>query len=268
MNSEFATFWEHLDVLRSVIIRMLIVTMAVTIIAFCFKEALFFVVLAPQSPDFVTYQWFDQLSTWFGQLTSSELGLLPASGDTFSVRLINTELAQQFIIHMKVAFYAGIVVASPYILFELFRFVAPALYRQERHYATILVGGAYVMFFVGAIFAYFVIFPFTFRFLGTYQVAETVDNTITLESYISTMLALTLAMGVVFEMPVMSWLLAKLHLLKSTYMTRFRKHVIVGIVIVAAIITPTSDAFTLMVVSVPMWLLYEVSILIVRKTEA
>ena len=282
-NTESATFWEHLDELRSVIIRILIVAMVISVVAFCFKNLLFAVVLAPQSSDFITYQWFEQITRLCASLFGVEAGNVadasnaaasassasfaaPVS-DTFSVKLINTELAQQFIIHMKVAFSAGIILSSPYILYEVFRFISPALYQNERRYAVHLVGGAYIMFLVGAAFSYFVIFPFTFRFLGTYQVADFVENTITLESYISTMMALTLALGLVFEMPVMSWLLGKMHLLQSSYMVSYRKHVVVAILIAAAIITPTSDAFTLMIVSVPMWMLYELSIIIVRKVN-
>lgn len=258
------SFWEHLDELRSVIIKILVVTIVFSVVAFCFKEVLFAVVLAPQDSSFVTYRWFDDLGAWLSRLVGADIGLMPQGNGGFSVKLINTELAQQFIIHMKVAAYAGLIIASPYILYQVFRFISPALYENERRYATRLVGSSYLMFLIGALFSYFVIFPFTFRFLGTYQVNEMVENTITLESYISTMVALILAMGIVFEMPVMSWLLAKMHLLKADYMTKYRRHVIVCIVLIAAIITPTSDAFTLMIVSVPMWILYEVSIWLVR----
>ena len=268
-SSENATFWEHLDELRSVIIRILVVAMAVSVVAFCFKSILFKAVLAPQSADFITYQWFDAIGTWLRGVLGTAADFVPGMTDDtpFNVRLINTELAQQFIIHMKVAFCVGVLLTSPYIIYQIFRFISPALYQNERRYALRLVGGAYVMFLIGAAFSYLVIFPFTFRFLGTYQVADLVENTITLESYISTMMALTIAMGVVFEMPVLSWLLAQMHLIHSSYMTRYRKHVIVVILTAAAIITPTSDAFTLMIVSVPMWLLYELSILIVRAVN-
>ena len=261
MSSEPVTFWDHLDVLRSVIIRIAVVTLAFGVLAFCFKEPLFAIVLGPQDPSFVTYELFSLIERWFANLVGSNV---TETASDFHVSLINTELAQQFIIHMKVAIYAGLITASPYVIYQIFRFVSPALYENERKYAVHLVCGSYVMFMIGVLFSYFIIFPFTFRFLGTYQVAEFVENTITLESYISTLTALTLVLGVIFEMPVMSWILAKMGLLKHTYMTRYRKHVIIGILILAAIITPTSDAFTLLLVSIPMWLLYEVSILIVK----
>lgn len=264
---EQLTFWDHLDELRSVIIRMIIAVVVVSAVAFCFKDILFAVILAPEQSSFITYQWFDSVLTWMSNTFGWEW--LDESTDdlVFSVPLINTELAQQFIIHMKAAFYAGILICSPYLLYELFRYISPALYQNEKKYMFRLVGSGYVMFIVGVVFSYFILFPFTFRFLGTYQVDTMVVNTITIESYMSTMVALIIAMGLIFEMPVMSWILAKMHLLKAEYMSRYRRHVIVTILIVAAIITPTADAFTLMVVSLPMWLLFEISILIVRRTN-
>ena len=266
MSNEPVTFWDHLDALRSVIIRIAVVTLVFGVLAFCFKEPLFAVVLAPQDGSFITYQLFSQVELWFAELVGSNPADVATASD-FYVALINTELAQQFIIHMKVAFFAGLIAASPYVIYQLFKFVSPALYENERRYAVHLVCGSYLMFMLGVLFSYFIIFPFTFRFLGTYQVADFVENTITLESYISTFVALTLVLGIIFEMPVMSWILAKMRLLKHTYMTRYRKHVIVGILILAAVITPTSDAFTLMLVSIPMWMLYELSILIVKLTN-
>ena len=236
------------------------------VLAFCFKEPLFAIVLGPQDGSFITYQLFSQVEQWFGTLVGMDVKEMVAATD-FHVALINTELAQQFIIHMKVAFFAGLIAASPYVLYQLFKFISPALYENERKYAVQLVFGSYVMFILGVLFSYFVIFPFTFRFLGTYQVADDVANTITLESYISTFVSLTLVLGIIFEMPVMSWILAKMQLLKASYMTQYRRHVIVAILILAAIITPTSDAFTLLLVSIPMWLLYELSILIVKVTN-
>ena len=123
--------------------------------------------------------------------------------EPFSVRLINTGLAQQFIIHMKTALCAGVLCASPYIIYQLFRFVSPALYDNERRYVTQVVGGGYAMFGLGVLISYFLIFPLTFRFLGTYQVSGDVDNLISLESYISTLVMMCLAMGIVFEIPIL-----------------------------------------------------------------
>ena len=215
--------------------------------AFCLKDELFSVVLAPRSSDFVTYRL---------------LGV-----DPFSIHLMNTGLTEQFMIHMRTAIYAGLLVASPYILYELFRFVSPGLYQNERHYVVWIVGAAYVMFLMGTLVNYFVVFPLTVRFLGTYQVSPDVANMLTLQSYIDTLIGMSLVMGVVFELPVVCGLLGHMGLINNRMMSEYRRHAIVAILIVAAIITPTTDMFTLFVVALPIYLLYELSIQIVRITK-
>jgi sec-independent protein translocase protein TatC len=168
-------------------------------------------------------------------------------------------------IHMKVALMTGILVASPYIIYLLFRFISPALYENERRYSIRITVTAYVMFLVGVVVNYLLIFPLTVRFLGTYQVSEEVVTMLTITSYIDTLLMMSLVFGILFEIPVISWLLAKAGMLKASWMTEYRRHAIVAILIVAAIITPTADVLTLIIVSLPIWLLYEVSILLVRS---
>ena len=242
--SEPLTFWDHLDELRSVFIRILVVTAAAAVVAFCLKDELFAIVLAPRSSDFITYRL---------------MGVEP-----FCVNLMNTGLTEQFMIHMKTAMYAGILVALPYIIYMLFGFISPALYDNERKYATLLCGSGYVMFMLGTLLNYFLIFPLTVKFLGTYQVSEDVANMLTLQSYMDTLLMMNLVMGIVFELPVVSWILGRMGLVNARMMKSFRRHAVVAIVAVAAIITPTTDAFTLIVVALPIWLLYEVSIVIVR----
>ena len=185
----------------------------------------------------------------------------------FSVRLINTGLAEQFVIHMKVSLYAGLLCASPYVIYLLFRFVSPALYDNERRYAVRTVGAGYVMFLLGTALNYFLIFPLTFRFLGTYQVSAEVENTVTLQSYMDTLLMMSLTLGIVFEIPVLCWLLARFGVLTSSFMRRFRRHAVVVVLVAAAVITPTSDVFTLLLVAFPMWLLYEAGIWVVAATE-
>ena len=240
------TFWEHLDVLRGSIIRMLVAAVAAGVVAFVLKDRLFGIVLAPADGAFVTYRL---------------LGIEP-----FTIHLINTGLAEQFMIHMKVAFVAGVLMASPYILYVLFRFISPALYDNERRYSVRLTVAAYVMFIVGLLVNFFVIFPLTVRFLGTYQVSGAVDNMLTISSYVDTLAMMSIVFGIVFEIPVISWLLARFRLLRAEWMSRYRRHAIVAIVAVAAVITPTSDVFTLLIVSLPIWLLYEVSVVIVRNS--
>ncbi len=241
------TFWEHLDVLRACIFKMLAVVVLCGILAFFFKEQLFEIVLAPRNSDFITYRM---------------LGAEP-----FQIHLVNIGLTEQFMIHMKTAFFFGIICASPYLLYLLYKFISPALYLNERHYAVRVVGSGYVMFIIGVLMNYFLIFPLTVRFLGTYQVSTDVENMLSLQSYMDTLLMMSLVFGIVFEIPVISWLLAVFGLLKAEWMQRYRRHAIVVILIVAAVITPTADIFTLIIVSLPIWMLYEISILIVKTTN-
>ena len=215
--------------------------------AFCLKDELFSVVLAPRSSDFVTYRL---------------LGVEP-----FAIHLMNTGLTEQFMIHVRTAIYAGLLVASPYILYELFRFVSPGLYQNERRYAVWIVGAAYVMFIIGTLVNYFVVFPLTVRFLGTYQVSPDVANMLTLQSYVDTLIGMSLVMGIVFELPVVCGLLGRMGLITNRLMSEYRRHAIVAILVVAAIITPTTDVFTLFVVALPIYLLYELSIQIVKFTK-
>lgn len=255
-DTDKQSFWDHLDALRSAIVKSLLAAAVFGAAAFCFKEELFAVILAPKDAGFVTYRLLYALS---GVVTE-------AGASDFFVRLINTGLAEQFVIHMKAALCVGVLCASPYILYQLFRFVSPALYADERKYVVRVVGGGYAMFLLGVAVSYFLIFPLTFRFLGTYQVSGEVENMISLQSYISTLMTMSLAMGLVFEIPILSWLFAKLGFLSAGFMRRYRKHAVVVILVVAAIITPTSDVFTLSLVALPMWLLYEVSIWVVSRT--
>ena len=228
------TFWEHLDELRRRIWYVLLAAMVAGVGCFCFKEQLFAIIMYPK-PD--------------------------------GMQLVNIELTQQLLIHMRVALWAGLLVVSPYILYQMFAFVAPGLYQTERRLAVRAVGCGYLLFLAGVALNYFVIFPFTVRFLGGYQVSAEVENTITLSSYISVLGVMSLVMGVVFELPVLCWLLAKIGVLKADFMKHYRRHAIVVIVILAAIITPTGDPFTLSLVAVPIYALWELSILIVKRVE-
>jgi sec-independent protein translocase protein TatC len=239
-----ATFWDHLDELRDTIIRSIAVLLVFAIVAFVLKDTLFSIVLAPHSSQFVSYRWM--------------------GAEAFSLHLMNTGLTEQFMVHVRIALYAGLLCASPYILYELFRFVSPGLYRNERKAAVKIVGSAYLMFITGTLVNYFIVFPLTVRFLGTYQVSDEVTNMLTLQSYTDTLISMSLVMGAVFELPVVCAILSHAGFINRSMMTRYRRHAIVAILVVSAIITPTTDALTLTVVALPIWLLYEMSILIVR----
>lgn len=257
-RQEVLTFWEHLEELRHVLFRIAVVVVLLMLIAFLFKEELFAIVLAPKNADFVIYRFFCRIA---------DMVSLPSlCPETFYVKIINTQLAAQFVTHMSVSFYAGFLLASPYVIYQLFRFVSPALYENEKKYSTRVIGWGYILFMLGVLLDYFLIFPLTFRFLATYQVSMEVENAITLSSYMDTLMMMSLMMGIVFEIPVLCWLFAKLGFLTAAFMKRYRRHAMVIILIVGAVITPTSDVFTLMMVSLPMYLLYEISIWIVGRT--
>lgn len=245
--------------MRHVIFRVLAVLIVVAILAFVFSDTLFAIVLAPSKNDFILYRALAALGHRLGYAS-----IIPAP---FHVSIISVELTSQFMISMSVSLYAGLLIAFPYVLYELFRFVSPALYENERRYTRRLVVCSYFLFMAGVALNYFLLFPLTFRFLATYQVDAAVANTITLSSYIDTLMMLTIAMGIVFEIPVLCWMLAKFGLLKAPLMKRYRKHALVVILIGAAIITPTSDIFTLTIVSIPIYALYEISIGIVKRVE-
>lgn len=239
------SFWDHLEELRGSLLRMLAAALLAVVVAFALKDPLFRLVLAPSQPDFCTYRW---------------LGLAP-----LSVHLVNTQLSEQFMVHARVSLVSGVLLASPYLLRVLYGFISPALYARERACSVRVVVASYAMFFVGLVANYLLFFPLTLRFLATYSVSASVGNLLSLSSYVDTLLMLSLLFGLVFELPVVSGLLAWFGLLRAAWMRRYRRHAIVAILIAAAFITPTTDALTLLIVSLPVWALYELSILIVRS---
>ena len=257
---EVSSFWDHLDVLRKVLFRCLTAWAIAAVAAFCFKEVLFGLLFAPSTNDFASYR----AMAWLCEKTGWQ-SLCPGS---FEAQFINTELAAQFMTHIKVALWAGLVVVSPYLIVQLYGFVAPALYdREKRHAVPIIIWGT-LLFLIGVLMNYFIIFPFAFRFLNNYQVYDEVHNHISLSSYISNLLMLSLLMGILFELPIVNYLLAKAGLLRAETLKKYRRHAIVAIAIVAAVITPTGDAVTLTLVTLPIYLLYEASILIVKRTNS
>jgi sec-independent protein translocase protein TatC len=183
------------------------------------------------------------------------------------MQLISTQLAAQFMVHLSISFYFGLVAAFPYLVYQLFRFISPALYANERKYSSRVIFWSGILFLLGVLMNYFIIFPLSFRFLAAYQVDANVVNMFNISSYIDTFTMLSLMLGLMTELPIIAWLLAKLGLLSDTIMRKYRRHVAVVLMIVSAIITPTADIFTLLLVFTPIYLLFEVSIVVVRKTR-
>lgn len=241
---EEASFWDHLEVLRGDLIRIVVAVLVAGVVAFALRDPLFRLVLAPTHSDFCLWRW---------------IGAAP-----FELRLVNTDLAEQMMIHLRVAAIAGMLIASPYVLYVLFGFVAPALYENERRHTTGILAAAYILFMAGVALNYLLIFPLTVRFLGTYQVSAEVGNMLTIRSYIDTLVMMTWVFGIICEMPVLSGILARIGILRAEWMARYRRHAIVAILTLAAILTPTTDIFTLVIVALPIWILYEISIQIVK----
>ena len=240
------TFWDHLEDLRTSIFRILTVFAVAVVALFFFKGFLFdCIILAPSKSDFFMYR------------------LLSAD---FSMTLVNIEVAAQFLIHMKITFIMALIVTFPYIVFEIWRFILPALYERERKVIRGAFAFASVLFYIGVVVGYSVVFPLMLNFFSGYQVSPDIPNTFSLTSYISLFTSLVLTFGIVFEFPTVVAVLSSLGVVTKEGMRSFRKHAICAALILAAVITPSGDPFSLMVVSVPLYLLYEFSVLICRKS--
>lgn len=256
-NNELLSFGEHLDVLRKMLLRMLIVVLVFATVIFCFKNETFKILLAPRDSDFCTFQWIERM------LRSLHVDF---KFEEYNIPLISTELSAQFMTHITVSCILGALLASPYILMELFRFISPALYDSEKRYSCLVGGIIYILFIIGLLMTYFILFPISFQFLATYQVNENIANTITLDSYISTFITLTFMMGIVFQLPVFAYILGRMGFIDAEMLKRYRPYAFVIIMVIAAIITPP-DLFTLVMVTIPIYALYELSIFVVRKVK-
>ena len=254
-------FWGHVEVLRWALIRCLVVVFGLAIAVFCLKDFVFDrVILAPGDADFITYRLMCRL----GELTGIE-SLCPRLGN---IDMININLAAQLMTHLSVSFYIAAVIAMPYIIMELWFFVKPALYSNEQRPARFAIVAFFFQFFLGLALAYFIIFPVTFNFLANYQVSERIVNQISLSSYIGTFLGLMLVMGIVFEMPIVAYFFAKIGVLTSSFLKRYRKVAFVVVLVLAAFITPSTDVFTMSIVALPLYLLYEFSRYVVCRVES
>lgn len=252
------TFWEHLDELRKVLFRSAIVIVALMAGIFVAKDFVFdTVVFAPIDSDFILYRLIDKVLALMGA------PLLPE----FNLSLINIDLSAQFFIHISTTFYFALVLSVPFIVYQLWNFISPALYDNEKRAAKVAFAFAGILFLLGVAVGYFLIFPLTLRFLGTYQVSYEVANQISLQSYISMFTWLILIMGVVFEMPSLAVILSKIGILTKSFLKKYRKHAFVIMLVVAAFITPSGDPFTLMAVGLPLYGLYELSILVCRDID-
>jgi len=255
------SFWDHLEALRWTIFRSVIALFVFTVVGFIFMRDIFdIVILAPIRSDFIFYRILCQITK-----------AIPFIGDfcdnDFHVKIINLKMATQFFTHMSTSFYLALLLTFPYLVFEIWKFVSPALYEHEKKAVRWVFSFGTVLFFIGCAIGYFMVFPIALRFLVTWELSAAIEESLAIEYYMDNFLTLIFIMGIVFEMPIVSWLLSKLGLLKRSFFNKYRRHAIVGLLIIAALITPTPDPFTLGVVFFPLYGLYELSALFVKKAS-
>ena len=251
------TFLQHLEELRWHLIRAFIAIVAGAIVAFVFKDIIFdHIILAPNNPDFITNRLLCQLA---------ELVKVPVLCiNQNPIELISIKMAGQFTTHINISLIAGLILAFPYVFWEFWSFFKPALYEKEARYARGAVFSASLLFMLGIMFGYFVITPLSINFLGSYRVSDLVHNQINISSYIGSVTSVALAAGLTFELPIVAFFLTRIGVITPEFMRKYRKHSIVVIIVIAAVITPP-DVFSQILVSLPLLLLYEVSIFIAAR---
>jgi sec-independent protein translocase protein TatC len=258
LNDSEMTFWDHFDVLRKTLFRMIVFVAVVSLVFFLYMKNIFDqVILAPTRNDFFLYEWMNQMSKKLPIFPDFCIG-------AFQVKIININLSSQFFIHMSTSFWFAIVLSFPFIIYQLFLFIKPALHTHESRNAEVAFFFGNLLFYIGVTVGYLMVFPLTLRFLAGYQLSSYIENSVSLDSYIDNFLMLCFIMGLVFELPLLSWLLSQFGVLNRVFFNKFRKHAIVILLIVAAVITPSGDPFTLMVVFLPIYMLWEISALVVK----
>ncbi len=258
---EEMSFFGHLASLRMHLVRSALVIVSVTALAFIYYDVIFNqIVMGPKNPSFWTYRMMCVLAEKFSLGADFCIKEIP-------FKIINTEMAGQFTLQMNSSLIIGIVLGFPYLLWEIWRFVTPALHENERRSASGFVFYASLLFVLGILFGYYIIAPLSVNFLANYTVSEYIVNNITIDSYLSTVATLTLGTGIIFELPIVIYILSKLGIMTPQFMRNSRRYATVIILIIAAIVTPTPDLFTMFTVSLPLFLLYEISIIVSGKVE-
>ena len=259
-SNDEMTFMDHLEALRWHIVRSLLVVVVFSIAFLFIKDYVFTnVIFAAKNPDFPTYRFF----CWAGE----KLHLGGICIEVIDYNLINGDLTLPFLLWFKASFMLGFIVGFPYILWEVWRFVKPALYEKERKNVGGLVFAGIFLFYFGCTFGYYVLAPFSINFLGNFSLGAEVQNVFTVTSYIGVLTGMVFWCGVIFEIPIIAFFLAKFGLLGKEFLAKNRKYAVIIALVLAAIITPSGDAFSLTLVTLPLWLLYEVSIWVVTAVE-
>jgi sec-independent protein translocase protein TatC len=246
------SFWDHLEELRSHLFRAIAAIMIFAIAAFIGKKFVFdYVILAPKDADFITNRVLCRLS----EILSIDALCI----GNLNLSMQNIQMSGQFMTHMYVSIIVGLIVAAPYVIWEIWRFIMPALHPKEKKHSRGAVVVSSLLFLSGVLFAYFLIVPLTINFLGSYQVSQAVPNQIQLNSYISTVMSVTIAVGIVFELPILVYFLTKVGVVTPSFMKKNRKFMLVIVLVLSAIITPP-DIFSQILVCIPLIGLYELSI--------
>ena len=261
MQQDEMSFWDHLEELRWTLFRSILALFIFAILLFAFmrgENGLFDAfILAPTRGDFITYRLFCKAGSFFSVVNDF-------CDTSFRIEIFNIKLASQFFTHMTISFWLSLVLAFPYLMFEIWKFIRPALYEYEKKNVRWVFLFGTVMFFIGCAVGYFMVFPVTLRFLATYQISDAIIEQVSLESYMDNFLMLVFIMGVIFEMPLLSWLLSKLGLIHRGFFHQYRRHAIVALLVLAAFITPSGDPFTLAIVFIPLYALFELSAFFVK----
>ena len=259
MAEKEMSFWDHLEEFRWTIIRILIAVVVFSVVGFIIIPHIFdSVILAPRDSDFVTYKFFEKAGEYIPFLPDF-------SSDSFRVEMLNINMTTQFMTYISTSFAFGILCTIPFILYEVWKFVSPALYDNEAKGVKKAFGFGGFMFLIGCLVGYFIVFPLIFRFLITFELSASIENMISLDSYMSNFYTLILIMGLVFELPLVFWLLSSLGLIYRSFFRKYRRHAVVGSLIAAALITPSGDPFSLFVVTMPIYALWEISSFVVMK---
>jgi sec-independent protein translocase protein TatC len=261
MGAEMS-FFQHLEALRWHIIRAALAVLVFTIIAFIFYDKIFYsIILAPTRTDFWTYRMMCSA----GASIHSVFSFIDPKGfcvKSINFSLINTELAGQFNLQFSSSIMIGLILGIPYLLYEIWRFIKPALHDKERKAASGFVFYCSFLFMLGVLFGYYVVTPLSVRFFVSYTVSDTIKNMFSIDSFISAETMLTLVAGIVFQLPIVVYILSSLDILTPKFMREKRRYATIIILVLAAIITPSPDALTMLVVALPLFILYEFSIFV------
>jgi sec-independent protein translocase protein TatC len=265
-------FFDHIDALRGHLFRSAVAVVVVTIILLVYSKWVFdSVIFGPVKGTFITYRILCHFSNMIRPILCNVSPLLcPDKGlcmDGLNIKFMNTELFGQFVTQIQICFTLGFVVAFPYILWEVWRFIRPALSVTEAQKSSRVILASSVFFFAGVAFAYFLIVPFSLNFAAGYYISGQINNFFTLDNYIGFVTMMMLGCGIIFELPMVIFFLAKMGIVTALFMRTYRRHAIVVILILAAVITPSPDMFTMTLVAIPIYILFEISIVVAARVN-